>query len=225
MPAAVAWRITERVRAWPYWTYQTGLSRDCSVAFTRSKSNGASFLRVSMVKRTTSGPTSSSRSRKVTNVPARLDMRTSSPLRSTRTSWQSFTSSAPLPLGDGADRRLHALDVAAMVGAPDVDHVGEAAPVLVVVIGDVVGEVGPAAVRLLERPVDVVAELRGAEQRLLAVFPVVGLLALRRLEPALVDQVLARQLLEGAVDGAATRPARAPTRRRRCARRASRGRS
>ena len=79
------------------WTYQTGLSRDCSVAFTRSKSNGASFLRVSMVKRTTSGPTSSSRSRKVTKVPARLDMRTSSPFFITRTSWQSLTSSSPLP--------------------------------------------------------------------------------------------------------------------------------
>src|ERR1043166_6953621 len=50
-----------------------------------------------MVKRTTSGPTSSSRSRSVTKVPARLDMRTSSPLRITRTSWQSLTSSSPLP--------------------------------------------------------------------------------------------------------------------------------
>ena len=64
------------------------------------------------------------------------------------------------------------------------------APVLVVVIGDVGGEIGPAAVRLAQRPVDVVAEIGGAEQELLARLPVLRRrLALRRLQRAGIDQV------------------------------------
>ena len=109
-------------------------------------------------------PTSSTTSRKVTNSPARFDIFTGSPARSSRTSWTSFTSSAALPPAHRFHRRLHALDVAAVVGAPDVDQVAEAAVELGFVIGDVGGEISVAAVRFLQRPVDVVAEIGRAEQ-------------------------------------------------------------
>src|SRR5680860_1356206 len=46
-----------------------------------------------------------------------------------------------LAAGERGDRGPHALDVAAMVGAPDIDHGVEAAPDLVEVIGDVGGEI------------------------------------------------------------------------------------
>src|SRR5207237_8449980 len=103
-----------------------------------------------------------------------------------------------LTTSNSADGGLHALYVPAMVGPPDVDHVGKATAVLVVVVGDVGGEIGPAAVGLLERPVDLVAELGGAKQGLLAVLPIVGFQALGRLEAALVDQARAAALPEGA---------------------------
>jgi hypothetical protein len=59
-----------------------------------------------------------------------------------------------------------------VVGAPDVDHLAEAALELGAVVGDVGGEVGVGAVGLEERPVDVVAEGGGAEERLLPVLPI-----------------------------------------------------
>ena len=101
--------------------------------------------------------------------------------------------------GQRFDRRLHARDVAAMVGAPDVDHQLGAARHLVGVVGDVVGEVGVGAVRLAQRAIDVVAEPRRAEQGLLARFPIVGRLALGRLEHALIDQPVGPQPFDGAV--------------------------
>ena len=105
--------------------------------------------------------------------------------------------------GHRLDRRLHALDVAPVVGAPDVDHGLETAPELVQVIGDVGGEVGPRAVRFLQRPVDVVAEPGGAEQHLGPGLPVVRGLALRRLEDAGVNQVPVLQEAQRVVDLAA----------------------
>ena len=87
-----------------------------------------------------------------------------------------------------------------MVGAPDVDHVEEAALELVLVVGDVGGEIGVAAVRLHQRPVDVVAEGGGAEQRLLAVLPILDRLALRRRQAALVDEALGAQVVDGLGD-------------------------
>ena len=63
-------------------------------------------------------------------------------------------------VGQRLHRRLHALDIAAVIGAPDVDHLVEAAPHLVAMIGDVGREIGPGAVRFLERPVDFVAEAK-----------------------------------------------------------------
>jgi hypothetical protein len=46
-------------------------------------------------------------------------------------------SSGTAPADSAADRRLHPLDVAAVIGAEDVDQQVEAALDLVVVIGDV----------------------------------------------------------------------------------------
>ena len=132
-----------------------------------------------MMKRTASAPTSSTTSRKVTKSPERFDILTGSPARIRRTSWQSRTSSVRLAARERRHRRLHALDIAAVVGAPDVDEAQEAAVDLGLVIGDVAGEIGVAAVRLDQRPVDVVAEIGGAEQGLLAILPI-----LRRARPS-----------------------------------------
>ncbi len=98
------------------------------------------------------------------------------------------------PAGHRLHRRLHALDIAAMVGAPDVDHHGEAALELLLVIGDVGREIGVGAVGLQQRAVDVVAEGGGAEQRLLAILPVLVILALGRRQPALIDEPLRPQI-------------------------------
>ena len=108
-----------------------------------------------------------------------------------------------LAVRDGLHRRLQPLDVARVIGAQHVDHVLEAAQVLVAVVGDVGGEIGVAAVRLDQRPVDVVAVVGGAEQRLLAILPILGRLALGRLQPALVDHALLAQPVERQVDVAA----------------------
>ena len=81
----------------------------------------------------------------------------------------------------------------------------KAAIELGLVIGDVGGEIGVAAVRLHQRPVDVVAEIGRAEQRLLAILPVLDRRALRRRQPALIDLALVAQLLDGRgdlIDGA-----------------------
>jgi hypothetical protein len=64
------------------------------------------------------------------------------------------------PVRQRRDRRLHPLDIAAVIGAEHVDQLVEAALHLVEVIGDVGGEIGPAAVGLLHRPVHVVADAR-----------------------------------------------------------------
>ena len=104
--------------------------------------------------------------------------------------------------GERLHRRDHALDIAAMVGAPDIDHVVKAARHLVGMIGDVVGEIGPAAVGFLHRPVHVVAEGGGAEQHLLARLPIVGHLALGRLQHAAIDQPLLFQIVDRRLDAA-----------------------
>ena len=83
---------------------------------------------------------------------------------------------------------LHAFHIATVVGAPDINHRLEAAPVLIAVIGNIRGEICPAAVRFTQRPIDVVTKLGGAEQCLRAWLPVVRRHALGRLQDALVDQ-------------------------------------
>ena len=76
-------------------------------------------------------------------------------------------------VGQRAHGRAHAGNIAAVIGAPDVDHELRAARHLVRVVGDVVGEIGVAAVAFAQRAIDVVAELGGAEQGLGAGLPVV----------------------------------------------------
>ena len=81
-------------------------------------------------------------------------------------------------VGQRGDRRLDALDRPGMVGAPDVDQVVGAFGLLEM-IGRVGAEIGPAAVRFLERPILVVAELGRAEQGQLDRLPIFRRLALR----------------------------------------------
>ena len=83
-----------------------------------------------------------------------------------------------------------------MVGAEHVDEVQEPALQLVVVIGHVGGEIGVAAVRFHQRAVDVVAEGGRLEQRLLAILPLVVVVAFGLLQPALVDETLLAQFLD-----------------------------
>jgi hypothetical protein len=87
-----------------------------------------------------------------------------------------------------------------VVGAPHVDHVAEAAVELRLVIGDVGGEISVAAVGFLQRPVDVIAEARGAEQRLLAVLVVLHRRAFRRRQAAFIDLAVGAQRLDGRAD-------------------------
>ena len=56
------------------------------------------------------------------------------------------------------------------------------------------------AVGFLQRPVDVVAEERRSEQRLLAILPIVGQLPFRRRQAALINEALAAQPVDGGVD-------------------------
>ena len=102
-----------------------------------------------------------------------------------------------LTIGERLHRRLHALDIAAVVRAPDVDH-GQEAPVdLRLVIGDVGGEIGVGAIRLLERAINVVAKIRGAEEGLLPILPIIGQLPLGGRQAPLVDDAPRRQVVDG----------------------------
>ena len=91
-----------------------------------------------------------------------------------------------LAAGERLYRRNDALDGARMVRPPDIDQlVGRLG--LLEVIGEIGTEIGPGAVRLLDRPILIVAELRRAEQRQFDRFPVLGRLALGRFEHAVID--------------------------------------
>ncbi len=105
-------------------------------------------------------------------------------------------------------RGLHPLDVAAVIGAPDVDQVAEAAIDLGLVIGDIGGEIRIAAVRFHQRPVDIIAEIGRLEQNLLAVLPIVWQLPLRGRQPAFVDEALPAQEIDRISDLIAVLPAR-----------------
>ncbi len=74
--------------------------------------------------------------------------------------------------------------------------------ILDLAIGDVGGEIGVGAVALLQRTVDVVAEIGRPEQPLLAILPVLGRLALGRGDAALKNEALLLQLLHRLNDGA-----------------------
>ena len=92
-----------------------------------------------------------------------------------------------------------------MIGAPDVDQLVGGLKLLHVV-GRVRAEIGPAAVRFLQRPVLVVAELRRAEQGELDRLPVLDDLALGRLQMSLVDQTFRREGRGLVYRGALERP-------------------
>ncbi len=66
---------------------------------------------------------------------------------------------------ESGNRRLHALDVAVMVGAPQVDDAVESAVELVLVVRDVGREVRVVAVGLLQHAVLVIVEIRRPEPR------------------------------------------------------------
>src|SRR4030095_12642685 len=80
----------------------------------KSKSSGVSARLVSIMKRTTSLPTSFTTSASVTKSPARFDIFTGSPPPATR---------AARPVGHGVHGRLTTFDGAGVVSAPDVDEV------------------------------------------------------------------------------------------------------
>ena len=135
-------------------------------------------------------------------MPERFDILTGSPARSSRTIWTSLTSSATRPSVSAVTAAWMRLTVPRMIGAPDVDQrVGAFG--LLQMIGDVGAEIGPAAVRLLDRPVLVVAELGRAEQGQLDRLPILVDLALGRFEHALIDEALVDQGLQRAIDRAA----------------------
>ena len=79
-----------------------------------------------------------------------------------------------------------------MVGAPDVDQLVGVLRLLIM-IGEVGAEIGPAPVRFLDRPVLIVAEFGRAEQRQFNRLPILGRLALRRFEHTVIDQAMLAQ--------------------------------
>ena len=89
-----------------------------------------------------------------------------------------------------------------MIGPEHVDQQVETALHLVVVIGDIGREIGPAAIGFLDRTIDIVAMFGRTEQGLLARLPVFGRLALGRLEHAFIDQALVLERLQRLFDQA-----------------------
>ena len=97
-----------------------------------------------------------------------------------------------LPLRERGDGGLDPLDRTCVVGTPDIDQrIGVLG--LLHVIGEVRAEIGPAAVRLPDRAILIVAELRGAEQRQFDRLPVVGRLALGLFQLTIIDKALIAQ--------------------------------
>ena len=126
-------------------------------------------------------------------MPERFDILTGSPARSSRTIWTSLTSNGTcLPSVSAATAALIRLTVPAW-SAPQMSISCVGRLRLLEMIGEVGAEIGPAAVRLADRPVLVVAELGRAEQRQLDRLPILGRLALGRLEHAVIDEVARAQ--------------------------------
>src|SRR5262249_42884233 len=88
------------------------------------------------------------------------------------------------------DRGAQALDVTGMIRAKHNDHVGKAASKLFPVISYVGCDVGRAAIRLEDRTIHVIAELRGAEEQKFARLPIFHHLALGRRQRAPIEQPL-----------------------------------
>src|SRR3546814_4456296 len=68
--------------------------------------------------------------------------------------------------------------------------------------GEIGPEIGPASLGLPDRPVHIVAKAGGAEQRQFHRLPIVGKLALRRLQHAFVNQSIGAQLRDRRLDRA-----------------------
>ncbi len=83
-----------------------------------------------------------------------------------------------------------------MIGAPDIDQGAKTAIDLDLVIGDIGGKIGVAAVRFLQRPVDIVAESGRFEEFLLAILPILDGLALRRRQAPDIDEIRGAKLLD-----------------------------
>src|SRR3546814_12920175 len=76
---------------------------------------------------------------------------------------------------------------------------------LLEMIGEIGPEIGPASIGLPDRPVHIVAKAGGAEQRQFHRLPIVGKLALRRLQHAFVNQSIGAQLRDRRLDRKSTR--------------------
>ena len=90
------------------------------------------------------------------------------------------------------DRGLDPLDRTRVIRAPDVDQRVRVFRLLHV-IGEVGAEISPGAIRLLDRAILIVSELRAAEQRQFDRLPVVGRLALGLFQLAIIDEALLAQ--------------------------------
>ena len=112
------------------------------------------------MNRTTSLPTSLTTSARVTKSPARLDIFTGSPARNSRTIWTSFTSRSTRPSVSALTAAWTRLTVPAWSAPQMLTRWSAFAPSGMV--SGVRAEICPAAVRLLHRPVLVVAELRSS---------------------------------------------------------------
>ncbi len=89
-----------------------------------------------------------------------------------------------------------------MIGAQHVYQLVKTTLDLVTRIGHVGSEIGKGAVRLSQRAIDVITEIRCAEKCLLAIFPVLGQLSLGGRQPAPVDETFLLKRLDALGDGA-----------------------
>ena len=78
-----------------------------------------------------------------------------------------------------------------MIRAPDINQQIITARELIRMAGDVVRKIGVGAIRFLERPIHIIAKLRGAKQQLRARFPIIRCFALGRFQHTLIKQALA----------------------------------
>ena len=81
-----------------------------------------------------------------------------------------------------------------MIGPEDINQLVKAALHLVIVIGDIGGEIGPTAIRFLHRPVHIIAVIGRAKQSLLTRLPIFRFLALWRLQDPLINQSFGLQI-------------------------------
>jgi len=100
--------------------------------------------------------------------------------------------------------RLQPFDVAAVIGPEHVDHLLEAALVLVAKVGHIGCEIGVGSVGFDQRTVLVVTNLCRFEECLLPVFPILRKLSLRRRKFSFEDMPLESQIVDGFANGLAT---------------------